>query len=1236
MSPRQTITFYLASNCPFLPRVPLIGAPSFTDTANECSSVDTSCESAIWTSSTPRAATAPSTPGVASCHLRPPLPPSIAHTFPSAFTCSCLATAASPTEHSFYSHHDFAAHTRPIDLLRLDPAAEADLRDHSKFRSALQSAEFESLNQRHRKAASLRNLNAIAEDRTRRRIQEEAEERAYQTIGHSSQLFRNSGSEQLWENSEQQYLNFPKVKKSPQLWKKQSFSSGLRNWKFCEEDTLDRRSDYDPEEEYLEEPSYSRFSRNTAAKSSLDQNNNYWNRYRRQQSQPRGSLNYETSPSTSASAYSTISTSSASSPFLNLSSSIEALNNDDDNRDSERRRRLGNQRRHWKDFEISALTGGDFKSATSSADHNHDDKIHGIDADAENEEKERLQQFQRRSRLRLPSRFRSSSDSSSQQFSDQRYPQLVNRSTGSPNHPDSLETSFLSESCAVPPIQIQDPSLHFASDPSGLAINEAGLLPPHQLIPGLGILIPFIPYYGSVASQLRSSFCASQSEAAPPPPPPLSRVHLSVGAVGGCCYSRTCPPPPGSMSSGASSPSSLPATTTTTTISCSSTSSTLFTSTATTTAVPLPASSLKQQPLGQQQKQDLTSNDSSTLTGISSSSTFPTSSTRRAARELPSDNRQITSDAATYIEIAATTSVGKHNDENVSTCHQPRNGQIENEDDNPKQGVHQEPEARAASLRVGAFDTSTTVASTTSITYHQRKLPLVGGEDHNVGGGIATSSLQQSLRAGIVATAEAAISMSSASPPAVTLPVNPNSNSKQSLLVSSSVSDSPSSTLNYGAPIQAHNWALAESTSALTATSSPPSNTVIAGTSTQAAGALQSADTPTKDAFAATTTTNLTNSLSRPAPVSSAQEPPFTRKTTLSNSHAVSISQPCPQSDCCPATESSTKSISSESVSTGTMTTTRQFESAPAPTTATSTSPSMSVSSVPVPSAAPAKVATCQCSGLYSIATRDCPFPQGESRSDNLPSLQVNPMSGSCQLPALMSGDSSSNNNSSTPVIDPQNSTFTVSSSHATVLATMPTQVVANSKCDTSSATCDTPPGLLVGKVASDERTKHTHQVIDTLVALKEATPTERIDDRTNTEPAIESVSVSSEASVVSTCAPATSTVVTSASPTPPPAQESLAAPPVVSAAAATVVTTAAPKNKILEHDALDSSPDGRFLKFEEIGRGSFKTVYKGLDSSTGVAVAWCELQVSATSFSLSLSHPCNGSQDATNSSPND
>uniref|UniRef100_A0A7M4FNA6 non-specific serine/threonine protein kinase n=2 Tax=Crocodylus porosus TaxID=8502 RepID=A0A7M4FNA6_CROPO len=43
---------------------------------------------------------------------------------------------------------------------------------------------------------------------------------------------------------------------------------------------------------------------------------------------------------------------------------------------------------------------------------------------------------------------------------------------------------------------------------------------------------------------------------------------------------------------------------------------------------------------------------------------------------------------------------------------------------------------------------------------------------------------------------------------------------------------------------------------------------------------------------------------------------------------------------------------------------------------------------------------------------------------------------------------------------------------------------------------------------------------------------------------------------------------------------------------------------------AVATSPDGRFLKFDiELGRGSFKTVYKGLDTETWVEVAWCELQ---------------------------
>ena len=49
-------------------------------------------------------------------------------------------------------------------------------------------------------------------------------------------------------------------------------------------------------------------------------------------------------------------------------------------------------------------------------------------------------------------------------------------------------------------------------------------------------------------------------------------------------------------------------------------------------------------------------------------------------------------------------------------------------------------------------------------------------------------------------------------------------------------------------------------------------------------------------------------------------------------------------------------------------------------------------------------------------------------------------------------------------------------------------------------------------------------------------------------------------------------------------------------------------------------SPDGRYIRQnEEIGRGSFKTVFKGLDVETGVAIAWCELMVSFTRLKENL-----------------
>lgn len=52
-------------------------------------------------------------------------------------------------------------------------------------------------------------------------------------------------------------------------------------------------------------------------------------------------------------------------------------------------------------------------------------------------------------------------------------------------------------------------------------------------------------------------------------------------------------------------------------------------------------------------------------------------------------------------------------------------------------------------------------------------------------------------------------------------------------------------------------------------------------------------------------------------------------------------------------------------------------------------------------------------------------------------------------------------------------------------------------------------------------------------------------------------------------------------------------------------------ENVEAEERVIGHSPDNRFLKYDlEIGRGSFKTVYKGVDTETGVAVAWCELMV--------------------------
>jgi hypothetical protein len=61
-----------------------------------------------------------------------------------------------------------------------------------------------------------------------------------------------------------------------------------------------------------------------------------------------------------------------------------------------------------------------------------------------------------------------------------------------------------------------------------------------------------------------------------------------------------------------------------------------------------------------------------------------------------------------------------------------------------------------------------------------------------------------------------------------------------------------------------------------------------------------------------------------------------------------------------------------------------------------------------------------------------------------------------------------------------------------------------------------------------------------------------------------------------------------------------------------TDVTFDKSKGAYKEERIVDHSSTGRFVKYDlEIGRGTFKTVYKGLDTETGVQVAWCELLVS-------------------------
>ena len=49
---------------------------------------------------------------------------------------------------------------------------------------------------------------------------------------------------------------------------------------------------------------------------------------------------------------------------------------------------------------------------------------------------------------------------------------------------------------------------------------------------------------------------------------------------------------------------------------------------------------------------------------------------------------------------------------------------------------------------------------------------------------------------------------------------------------------------------------------------------------------------------------------------------------------------------------------------------------------------------------------------------------------------------------------------------------------------------------------------------------------------------------------------------------------------------------------------------KVKKEEENEKSPKGRYVRYEEIGRGSFKVVYKAFDSESGKTVAWNEVNI--------------------------
>lgn len=1136
-------------------------------------------------------------------------------------TCHCLQNQQHTPLHD---HNEFPTQGT-ARYANIRSHLEQSHLDHLRpYELSRQAVDLQSLDQRLRRTASLRNLKAKEEERRRQRdrdIEEDFESRPYLTVGpaypdHSAKVYQYRPAEQLWKSPEcTRKLRQPK--KLTQLRRKRSnTSSSLRNWKFRENKDCAASDDYDGESD--DEVYFTTHSLGVTTRHPFDSKtskNNRVNLYDHLQPQrhPRApSPYYESSPS--ASVYSSVSTSSAASPpHLNLlSSSVEELRNSYDDRDSERgqtkREAITSRRRHCKQhfdrFEESATAPYD-----QHHQHRHYDPVDTFEghlAEKESTEGHSLPQFIRKGqyhrqtipRVRSCSECCTTSPHLSDHYEQVHYPQKYFESSGYSTRHVSIDSGsgFL-----------HDPT----GDQSGLVLATHGnTLHPHsQIIPGVGILIPLISYYdgngidsslrSTLAEQLSSSQASSTSgleesfpsvlQSNPAISSSLPQAHLLSAAAARRartgCYSRTCPPPDAasSMSSGHSSPTSLPPSSASTSSFPTASSGTTF---SVSSSVSLPASSLKEQ----QQQSNLTSNDSSTLTRSGAVSS--------AVRESPGDNRP---------EISACRTSFGENEGSVS-CHQSCNG-----NDSPRPQVLPLAASRVSALG-GSTTASTTTASSTSITYQEEGQGQHHHHHHHHHhhklDGIATSSVRQessSSSPGDIVAYELATDISPMSSPeeahqnsshsSATIKLPASNVEKQSSHVSSSMIVSPLDDLKCSAKSEAA-YKLSSSLdkssqrSASSKSATLSSNSVIIDTSISSASTVdQSPDTQRNDA---STNKNIC------------------RLNTLPN--AASNSQPCQQSDSLLPAPCLTES-SSEGITEGhlvSMTTTKQSESKTAGTssTCTTSSPSSATSST-------AKMVNTVCSDMdmnSSSNTSDCQIEQGQLNSDSRLPSQVDTMVHSCQFSIPRSSSPSSGEDMNSSALSDNKSQQYTTFTHQN------TAGLGMALCDTTNTTtCDKLHTVSsVSTMACDKRTEG-REGVSTGASIRESSPNERTEGMTNNEIVSESVcesatlssSESPPSTITSNVSPAmlasmAPSTTTSVSPTPQTVQEASATPATASTASNAVVQRKIP----LEHDALDSSSDGRFLKFEEIGRGSFKTVYKGLDSSTGVAVAWCELQV--------------------------